>query len=377
MIKMFKFLIVAFAFIQIAGCSTPGQSSDTETSWQIGPFIRPVDKPVISPRDDTTFECPMSGKVVKWESSDTFNPAAVVYKNKICVLYRAEDGSGEKLGGHTSRVGFALSKDGINFKRDPKPVFYPADDNSKQYEWNGGCEDPRVVEAPDGTYYIYYTMWNRDNPFGTSKSARLGVASSKDLKTWTKHGPIFEDAYNGKFLNMWHKAASVVTKVQGGRLKAVKINGKYWMYWGENRILAATSDNLIDWTPVVDDKGELVTLIRPRKDNFDSLLTEVGPPAVVTKDGIVLLYNGKNSGADKTIGKGAYAAGQLLLDKNDPTKVLDRCDSYFFKPELDFEKSGQYVDGTVFIEGLVYYKKKWYLYYGTADSYVGVAVCEN
>ncbi len=347
------------------------------SDWQLGPFKRPVDSPIISPRSDTTFKCPMTGKMVKWESSDTFNPAAVVYRDQICVLYRAEDGSGESLGGHTSRVGLARSSDGINFKREPVPVFYPADDNSRQFEWKGGCEDPRVVEAPDGTFYIYYTMWNRDNPFGTSRSARLGVASSKDLKNWTKHGPIFEDAYNGKFLNSWHKAASVVTKIQDGRLKAIKINGKYWMYWGENRILAATSDDLMDWKPVLDDKGELLTLIKPRRDKFDSLLTEAGPPAVVTKDGIILLYNGKNSGADKTIGKGAYSAGQLLLDVNNPTKVLDRCDNYFFKPELDFEKSGQYTDGTVFIEGLVYFKDKWYLYYGTADSYVGVAVCDK
>ena len=371
-----KSIIVAFLFCLIPAFSVTVHAKDA-ASWQIGPFVRPVNMPIIYPRSDTSFQCPMSGKEVKWESSDTFNPAAVVYEDQICVLYRAEDGSGEMLGGHTSRVGLAYSKDGISFMREPKPVFYPADDNSKQYEWNGGCEDPRVVEGPDGRYYIYYTMWNRDNKFGTFKSARIGVASSKDLKYWTKHGPIFEDAYNGKYLNMWHKAASVVTSVQGGRLKAVKIDGKYWMYWGENRILAATSDNLKDWKPIIDSKGELVTLIKPRNDKFDSLLTEAGPPAVVTNDGIVLMYNGKNSGADKTIGKGAYSAGQLLLDKNNPIKVLDRCDSYFFKPELDFEKSGQYTDGTVFIEGLVYFKDKWYLYYGTADSYVGVAVCEN
>jgi len=168
-----------------------------------------------------------------------------------------------------------------------------------------------------------------------------------------------------------------VTAIRDGRLIAEKINGKYWMYWGEAAIHAATSDDLIHWTPAVNDKGELIALIKPRADKFDSQLTEAGPPAVVTDKGIVLIYNGKNSGADKSVGKGAYAAGQLLLDKTDPMRVLDRCEETFFKPEMDFEKTGQYTDGTVFVEGLVYFQGKWILYYGTADSFVGVAVCEK
>ena len=57
-----------------------------------------------------------------------------------------------------------------------------------------------------------------------------------------------------------------------------------------------------------------------------------------------------------------------------PTKVLARLDVPFFRPMESFEKSGQYVAGTVFIEGMVYFKKKWLLYYGCADSRVGVAV---
>lgn len=348
-----------------------------KSDWQLGPFVRPVDKPVIAPRPKTAFACPMTKQDVNWESSNTFNPGAVVYQDRICVLYRAEDGSGQGVGGHTSRIGLAQSEDGISFDQRETPVLYPDDDALKGYEWKGGCEDPRVVESPEGMFYMYYTMWNRGNPVGTSLSARIGVASSKDLVHWEKHGAIFAEANEGKFLNTWHKSASVVTQVQDGRLKAIKINGSYWMYWGENMICAATSDDLIHWKPVVDEKGGLMVIIRPRGDKFDSLLTEAGPPAVITEDGIVLLYNGKNSGADKSVGKGAYAAGQLLLDSQNPMRLLARSDSPFFKPEMDYEKSGQYKDGTVFLEGLVYFKNKWYLYYGTADSYVGVAVWEK
>ena len=158
-----------------------------------------------------------------------------------------------------------------------------------------------------------------------------------------------------------------------------KVNGKYFMYWGEHAIYAATSDNLIDWYPVLDEKNELMKIIQPRKGHFDSLLTECGPPAIRTKHGIVLVYNGKNSGktGDANYPGNAYCAGQLLLDGNDPYKVLDRLDKPFFAPEAPFEKSGQYKDGTVFIEGLVYHKKKLYLYYGCADSQVAVAVCDD
>ena len=96
----------------------------------------------------------------------------------------------------------------------------------------------------------------------------------------------------------------------------------------------------------------------------------------MTKDGIILFYNGKNDAlnGDKTYTANTYCAGQILFDKKNPYKVLDRLDDPFFKPEADFEKSGQYPAGTVFIEGLVPYKGKWYLYYGCADSFVAVAV---
>ena len=97
----------------------------------------------------------------------------------------------------------------------------------------------------------------------------------------------------------------------------------------------------------------------------------------MTDKGILLLYNGRNSTDDKCdprFNKGAYCAGQVLFDLNDPYKAIARLDVPFFRPMDDFEKSGQYVQGTVFIEGLVYHQNKWFLYYGCADSKVGVAI---
>ena len=209
------------------------------------------------------------------------------------------------------------------------------------------------------------------------KVARLCIATSHDLVKWEKHGPAFAKAYNGRFKDIFCKSGSMVTTIKDGKQVLTKIDGKYFMYWGEHAVYAATSDDLVNWTPILDEKNELATVIKPRPQYFDSALTECGPPAILTDKGIVLLYNGKNQTNDSKGDKrftGASCAGQILTDPKEPMKVLQRLDVPFFRPMASFEKSGQYVDGTVFIEGLVFFKNKWYLYYGCADSQVSVAI---
>lgn len=338
--------------------------------WAFGGFERPENvNPVISPIDNTWFYCPLTEDSVAWESNDTFNPAATIYDEKIVVLYRAEDKSGIGIGRRTSRLGYATSVDGVTFQRRSTPVFYPDNDLQKSLEWPGGCEDPRIAVTVDGLYVMMYTQWNRVIP-------RLAVATSKDLVHWTKYGPAFAKAYDGKFYNMACKSGSILTELIDGRQVIKKVGGKYFMYWGEEHVFAATSEDLVNWTPIVNIDGSLKRLFSPRDGYFDSQLTECGPPAIYTPKGIVLLYNGKNHSGkgDKRYTPNVYAAGQALFDANDPTHLISRLDEPFFRPMDSFEKSGQYVDGTVFIEGMVYFKGKWYLYYGCADSKVGVAV---
>ncbi|HEY8780021.1 MAG TPA: glycoside hydrolase family 130 protein [Mucilaginibacter sp.] len=339
--------------------------------WAFGGFVRPQNiNPIISPDSTATFLDPMSHKMVRWEANYTFNPAAAVKRGKIAVLYRSEDKTGVEIGTRTSRIGYAESSDGLTFKRNARPVMFPGNDSQKKFEWPGGCEDPRVAVTENGTYLMFYTQWNRKVP-------RLGAATSKDLITWVKHGPIFRKFYNGKFSDVPNKSASILTKLKGDRQVIAKVNGKYWMYWGELHVFAATSTNLVDWKPVLDSKGELKQLISPRPGYFDSDLTECGPPALMTAKGIILFYNGKNHpglGGDKRFNGNSYCAGQALFSLSDPAKAITRLSVPFLRPMASFEKSGQYVNGTVFIEGLVYFKKKWFLYYGCADSRVGVAV---
>lgn len=335
--------------------------------WALGGFERPANvNPVIVPLATTSFLDPSTGKPTAWEARDTFNPAAILYKGKVVMLYRAEDASGEGIGSRTSRLGYAESADGLRFKRDSKPVLYPDLDDQRINEWPGGCEDPRLAVTEDGTYVVFYTQWNRNR-------ARLSVATSKDLKHWRKSGPAFKDDRPDLSFT---KSASPLTKVKGDQQVLAKVDGKYWMYWGETAVYAATSTDLVSWTPLRNADGSLKKLIEPRHGYFDSVLTECGPPAVLTDHGIVLLYNGKNSAdhGDKRFNSNAYCAGQVLFSLQDPTKPIDRLDTPFLRPMKPFEKSGQYRDGTVFIEGLVWFRKKWFLYYGCADSRVSVAV---
>jgi beta-1,2-mannosidase len=344
--------------------------AQTGREWMFGPFEKPRQvNPIITPNRAATFRSPMNDSVVRWEEYATFNPAAVVRDGKVYVLYRAEDGSGEmKIGGHTSRIGLAESADGLRFSRRSTPVLYPARDDQTKYEWPGGVEDPRIVETDDGTYVLTYTQWNRDVP-------RLAVATSRDLVNWTKHGPAFAKA-GAKYLNVESKSGAILSRVEGNRIIATKVNGTYWMYFNVPEILIATSENLVDWTPLEDGDGKLVKVLSPRPGYFDSWLVEAGPPALITEHGILVLYNAGNSGkvGDPSLPERIYTGGQALFDARNPIRLIARSDEPFIKPTEPYERTGQYAEGTTFIEGLVPFNGRWYLYYGTADSRVGVAV---
>ena len=360
-------------FLVTALILAAGAHAQTAAPWQIGPFTRPENgNPIIAPRAESTFTDPILKAPAHWEALHTFNPAAIVRDGKIYVLYRAEDDSGAMaIGGHTSRLGLAESTDGIHFTRAEAPVFFPAKDKQQSREWPGGVEDPRLVEREDGAYVLTYTQWNR-------KTYSVGIASSRDLTHWTKYGPAFLTAAGGKYSRLQYKSAGIVTRIDPdkGRLIAAKIDGKYWMYWGEGAIHLATSPDLIHWTPVEDAQGAPIELLRPRPGHFDSSFPETGPPPVLTDAGIVVLYNGKNApdAGDPDLGPNAYAAGEALFDTHDPSHLLAQAEHPDLKPETTYEKTGQYVAGTTFAEGLVYFHDQWFLYYGCADSLVSVVI---
>ncbi len=345
-------------------------SAQTPKHWNVSTIQKPKENPILSSDSSYIFKNPLDGKMVAWQKAEVFNPAVIIRKGKINMLFRAEDNPKAHLGGRTSRIGLAKSKDGFHFTKRKKPVLFPAKDGFQKYDSVGGCEDPRVVQSPDGQYIMAYTAWD-------GKTARLSIATSRNLKKWTKTGPAFAIAYDSKYLNLWSKSGSMVTRIENGKAVAAKINGKYWMYWGEAFINLAWSENLTDWYPLEDENSNLKQLVKTRPGFFDSSLTECGPPAIVTEKGISLLYNGRNAEnetASPDYPKATYTVGQVIFDVNNMEKVVERSEKPFMKPTLPHEMSGQYQAGTTFAEGLIYFKNQWWLYYGTADSYVGLAV---
>lgn len=379
------FLILIGIFFSCKNSSTKNSGIVNETvaanNWALLPFNKADEaNPVLLPGKNTFF-CPIQKHMVAWEEKDVFNPAVVVRNDTLFMLYRAQDKIGKPDG--TSRIGLAWSTDGYHFTRFSSPVLYPDKDGYTQFEWQGGCEDPRIVEDSSGVYYMTYTAFD-------GNTARLLVATSTDLIHWNKKGQAFAVALHGKYKNYWSKSGAIISTYNKGKIIATKINGKYWMYWGDKYIWAATSDDLINWQPVETTGKEnhiydtvyagnnitnLQIAVPTRKGMFDVNIVESGPPAMLTDKGIVLLYNGRNvkEGGDTALAEGTYAAAQVLMDKNNPMKILDRMNTYFMKPEKPYEKTGQ-VNQVCFIEGLAQYKNKWWLYYGTADSKIAVAV---
>ena len=291
-----------------------------------GDWKRISAEPIIQPQGDG------------FQSAGTFNPAVVKKDGKFVMLYRAQDRNG------TSRLGYATSTDGIHFIRRSNPVMEP----STEYEHDGGVEDPRLIKLRD-TYYLTYTGYNK-------KDAQLCLATSKDLISWERKGVLLP-AYKGRWNVGWTKSGAIVPQ---------KINGLYWMYFmadarkqGSQMGVAYSSD-LVHWVEPLDHP-----VLQSRSGYFDSYVVEPGPPPIITKDGIFLIYNGAD---DQKV----YATGWVLFDKKDPTKVLARSEKPIFTVEHDWEKNGQ-VPNVVFVTAMVRDENRWLFYYGGADKYIGVA----
>src|SRR5204863_9831919 len=87
------------------------------------------------------------------------------------------------------------------------------------------------------------------------------------------------------------KSGAILARVEGDRIVATRVNGKYWMYFGVPELRIATSDNLLDWTPLEDSAGKAIAVLTARPAPFASWLGEAGPPAMLTDRGILVLDN--------------------------------------------------------------------------------------
>lgn len=308
----------------------------TGASFPLGPFVPYENNPILRPRGQS------------WESANLYNPAALVSGDKVILLYRAHADD------IVSHIGIARSSDGYNFEREESPILSPAAD----YE-RFGCEDPRIVFI-DGTYYLTYTGWDRRN-------AQLCLATSSDLRNWTRHGPLFENfdtfATVRPHGSNWSKAGVIVP---------MKMQGKWWMYFGEGAIYWATSDDLIHWTPGTPDTEPMYA---PTPGTFDEALVEVGTSPVLSDNGLLVMLT---NGATRTVHPNGkvdvdYRCGQIAIDPDNPTSVLARLQVPWLRPQT-FEDMNGLISNVTFVEGLVKFKGKWFAYYGQSDTTLAVAV---
>jgi len=306
----------------------------TADSWQ---FKRDSSNPIITPI-----------KIHPFEAKATFNPAAIRLgpgKNKkIHILYRAlsED--------NTSSIGYASSKDGIHIdERLTEPIYVPTEkfESKKVDGGNSGCEDPRLTKIGKNIYMCYTAF----DGIGPPRVAITSITEKDFLKKdwkWKKPVIITPEGFNDKDTCIFPD----------------KINGEYF-------ILHRVGNEMCgDYFKSLNFSKELVKkcmrIIGPRVNSWDSLKVGICAPPLKTKYGWLLLYHGVSKSHN------TYRLGAVLLDLSDPTVVLARSTDSIFEPKEEYEKVG-IVSNVVFPCGMIEKDGRLYIYYGAADTVVGVA----
>jgi predicted GH43/DUF377 family glycosyl hydrolase len=305
---------------------------------------------VMPGESDKTFTDPMIGRTVKWEQ-DVYCPTGSVYKGRIYAVYRAY-GDDDQW-----RMGLAWSTDGFHFERSEQPVFHARPEERflevarRDPSVSISYGDSRLFATEEGTYYLLFNFFQHQ----VVPDQELAVASTRDMKNWIVHGRIFQKVAERdrevipEKLPWRFPHPAVVTRLEGDRLVATRINGRYWMYLnclstvGDCCLCAATSDNLIDWEIVRDEAGALVHPMPLRPGRFDSFYVDT-TAAVLREDGILLLYNGINddpaNGGDPNLMRYAHYPAQALFDRENPARLLKRSETPFRGADENLEKLG-------------------------------------
>jgi len=298
----------------------------------IGPFLDVQENPVLMPG---------SG----FDSKGAFNPAVLKEGDNYFMVYRAES----LEDGLTGRLGLARGQDGVNFVRHPEPVIVPNQDFDRF-----GCEDPRLVKIGDA-YYLTYV-----GNCGRYETGNICLATSKDLVHWEKRGSILKPQKD------WDRG-----QVKAGAILQQPIDSKYIMYFmGEKEpwktaIGLAYSTDLFEWYEPLDEP-----VLLPLKGYFDSQGVEPGPPALLTGEGIWLIYCGWGKDC-------VYRVGAALFSREAPFKIIERSDEPIFTPARNWGELFGGISNHVVAEGLVNEGNRWLLYYGAADRASCMAIWEE
>ncbi|HEY8445968.1 MAG TPA: hypothetical protein VIL01_02605 [Thermomicrobiales bacterium] len=259
-----------------------------------------------------------------WEARTVFNCGVAQMDGAVVLIYRAQG-----LENNVSRLGFAVSTDGFNFARLDRPVFEPADETET---W--GVEDPRLTRLGD-RWYMVYTAWS-------PQGIQVAMASTANFFTWERHGIVLPGPDN--------KDAAIFPEKVGGRYVMFhRIPPAIWL---------AYSDDLVHW-------GDYQKIIEPRPGNWDSLKLGAGGPPLKTDRGWLCIYHGVSE--DRV-----YRLGAVLLDLEDPSKIIGWPKEPILEPEEPWELEGD-VPNVVFTCGTAEIGDQYVVYYGGADKVIAAA----
>jgi len=279
-----------------------------------------------------------------WENKVVFNCGATIFKDRVALLYRAQGDDG------ISRLGLAFSDDGYQItERLPEPVFEP--DSDTEYEALG-VEDPRISKIGD-SYYITYTAASfypsitghgpERRPSGEMPwRVRVSLAHTEDFQTFTRHGVIISHIDS-----------------KDGVLFPGRAHGKMMLL---HRVIPDIRLAIAEEIHSFKERGPVLW---PSGKGWDAVRVGAGAPPIKTPYGWVLIYHGVSE-------DNSYSLGLALLDPEDPLNVLTRSQEPILSPESRYEKHGQ-VSSVVFCCGAVEKGDELLVYYGAADSTVGVA----
>ena len=301
-----------------------------------------------------------------WENLCVLNPG-VIYdeeNERFVMLYRAAGDDWE----HYIRLGLAVSKDGFNFERVSD---VPAMDVDPE-DADGGCiEDPRIVKI-DTHYYITYAgkafypgrYWNIEEwkqvqrerevqPETAPVLLRKGLtttylACTNDFKTYKRLGRITDTRYDDRDVVLFPERVNGQF-VKISRPKRDDLAPAIWITY---------SDDLLEW-------GEPTKLFWGVEE-WEGARIGASCPPIKTKDGWLLIYHGVSSKDE------FYRVGMVMLDLENPSKILARTKDFVMEPEFDYERNGLWT-GCVFPTGIVEKDGLLYIYYGCADTFVAVA----
>jgi len=326
---------------------------------------RAKENPIFSPNKD-----------IDWESEAVFNPGAILENNKIYLLYRA---IGE-YDTYVSRIGLAISTDGINFERQSKsPIIEPQEDYDK---W--ACEDPRITKVDDIFYITYVALSVRIREGGKptydiihNLNSQTALVTTKDFVNFERHGiitpensdnrdvVIFPEKINGKFVILHRPHRWCKDWFNNPKSKEIEVNIPIPFEKLPQRPATwiSYSSDLKNWT---DHK----LLIRSSHENDEK--TGPGAPPIKTDEGWLLIYHHVKKDDE---GRIIYTAKAALLDLEDPFKIIAKIPYPILKPEADYEVNGD-VNNVVFPTGVFVQDGILSVYYGTADKYCGLATIE-